>query len=108
MAAKLVKHRELKNIGYELFIGALSILSILNLILGQLYKDPNLDDVLYIMNAIMTPIFLGDFVLSPLYDGVEIDLLLARLWLGRPAVKLTLSAIQDPACLPALARDSPL
>ena len=28
MAAKVAKHRELKGIGYELFIGALSILSI--------------------------------------------------------------------------------
>ena len=61
MAAKVVKNRELKNIGYELFIGALSILSILNMILGLIYRDPNLDEVLYIMNIIMTPIFLGDF-----------------------------------------------
>ena len=61
MAAKVVKNRELKNIGYELFIGALSILSILNMILGLIYRDPNLDEVLYIMTAIMTPIFLGDF-----------------------------------------------
>ena len=61
MPAKLAKNRELKSIGYELFIGALSILSIFNLILELVYKDPNLDQVLAIMTAIMTPIFLGDF-----------------------------------------------
>ena len=38
MAAKVVKNRELKNIGYEMFIGALSILSILNL-RGLIYRD---------------------------------------------------------------------
>ena len=61
MAAKAEK-RELKGIGYELFIGALSILSIVNLILLSVTRDPNLDTVLEIMNAIMFPIFLGDFL----------------------------------------------
>lgn len=62
-AAETAKHRELKGIGYELFIGALSILSILNLILlAVIRNDPNLDTVLMIMNAIMFPIFLGDFL----------------------------------------------
>lgn len=55
--------RELKNIGYELFIGALSVLSIYNLIL--LYVVPTSEDtqtLLYLMDALMTPIFLGDFI----------------------------------------------
>jgi voltage-gated potassium channel Kch len=56
------KGKELKNIGYELFIGGLSILSILNLVLLWLFvKNEDIQMVLYIMNAIMTPIFLGDF-----------------------------------------------
>ena len=63
MAAKVAKNRELKGIGYELFIGALSILSIANLILLLVVRnDPNLDTVLQTMNAIMFPIFLGDFL----------------------------------------------
>ena len=62
MAAKAPKQRELKGIGYELFIGALSILSIVNLILLYVASDPSLDTVLQIMNAIMFPIFLGDFL----------------------------------------------
>ncbi|MBE2238260.1 MAG: ion transporter [Caldilineaceae bacterium] len=63
MKAKTAKHRELKSIGYELFIGALSILSIVNLVLMYAFvKDQNLQYVLLIMNAIMTPIFLGDFI----------------------------------------------
>ena len=63
MKAKTAKRRELKGIGYELFIGALSILSIANLVLMYIFaKDQNLQYVLAIMNAIMTPIFLGDFI----------------------------------------------
>ena len=61
MSARPGSKRELKNIGYELFIGALSILSIINLIWIFFANDPNLQTVLGVMNAIMTPIFLGDF-----------------------------------------------
>jgi hypothetical protein len=63
MAEKVVKHRELKGIGYELFIGALSILSIFNLLLMLVLRDDgSLETVLMIINAIMFPIFLGDFL----------------------------------------------
>jgi voltage-gated potassium channel Kch len=63
MTAKLAKKRELKGIGYELFIGALSILSIANLIMMLVLRDDgSLETVLQIMNAIMFPIFLGDFL----------------------------------------------
>jgi voltage-gated potassium channel len=63
VAAKVVKNRELKGIGYELFIGALSILSITNLILMLVFvDDPSLETVLQVINAIMFPIFLGDFL----------------------------------------------
>lgn len=62
MSPKTSKNRELKAIGYELFIGALSILSILNLILLVVTPDPDLDTVLQIINAVMFPIFLGDFI----------------------------------------------
>ena len=34
MAQKAQDPKELKNIGYEVFIGALSILSIVNMVLG--------------------------------------------------------------------------
>jgi voltage-gated potassium channel len=53
--------QELKAIGYELFIGALSVLSIVNMALLLFVKSESLEYVIYIMNAIMTPIFLGDF-----------------------------------------------
>ena len=56
------KDLKIKNIGYELFIGGLSILSIYNLIALWLFvTNENIRMVLDIMNAIMTPIFLGDF-----------------------------------------------
>jgi voltage-gated potassium channel Kch len=63
MAAPKALKRELKNIGYELFIGAISILSIVNLVMLAVFvSDPDIQMVLYIINGIMTPIFLGDFV----------------------------------------------
>jgi voltage-gated potassium channel len=62
MPAKPTQHRELKPIGYELFIGALSVLSIANLVFMVVFKDQNLDTVVAIINAVMFPIFLADFL----------------------------------------------
>jgi voltage-gated potassium channel Kch len=63
MARTKSESRELKNIGYEMFIGALSILSILNLVLSYFFRDnQNLQYVVLIMNAFFMPIFLGDFL----------------------------------------------
>jgi hypothetical protein len=53
--------KELKNTGYEIFIGILSILSIFNLVLLYAIQDPGLDTVLWVMNAILSGIFLIDF-----------------------------------------------
>lgn len=52
----------LRNPGYEIFIGLLSILSIVNLILMLLVKDQTLQIVLAIMNIPITIIFMIDFV----------------------------------------------
>ncbi len=62
MPSKPQKNAELKPIGYELFIGALSILSILNMVLLLLVRNESLEYVISIMNAIMMPIFLSDFL----------------------------------------------
>ncbi len=53
---------ELKDTGYELFIGALSILSILNLVFIRVFRDDNLEDVLFVMNALLSVIFFVDFL----------------------------------------------
>lgn len=55
------KRSELKSTGYEIFIGILSILSILNLVLALLFREPSLDTVLSVMNALFSLIFLIDF-----------------------------------------------
>lgn len=63
MAKAAAPKRELRNIGYELFIGALSVLSIVNLVLLFVYPlNEDVQEVLWVMNALMTPIFLGDFL----------------------------------------------
>jgi voltage-gated potassium channel len=61
MAATRDKNQELKPIGYELFIGALSVLSIFNLLFLYFVNDPHIANVIYIINGFMMPIFLGDF-----------------------------------------------
>ncbi len=62
MSPEAKQPKELKNIGYEVFIGLLSILSILNLILSAWYRNnPALQYVVLTMNAIFMPIFLADF-----------------------------------------------
>jgi len=53
---------ELKNIGYEIFIGILSVLSILNIVLLRLADDPDIDNILRIMNGLFSGIFLIDFM----------------------------------------------
>ena len=55
------RDEELKSTGYEIFIGFLSILSILNVALIYLADDPNLDTVIYALNGLFSVIFLGDF-----------------------------------------------
>lgn len=52
---------ELKNPGYEIFVGVLSILSIVNIVLLYAVEDPNLDSVLHVMNVLLSVIFLADF-----------------------------------------------
>ena len=53
---------ELKNTNYELFVGALSVLSIANLFLYYFVDDPNVAEVLFIMDGILSLIFLTDFL----------------------------------------------
>jgi voltage-gated potassium channel Kch len=56
------RRTELKNIGYEIFIGALSVLSIVNLVLVYAVVDEeSLQEVLWVMNALFSIIFLADF-----------------------------------------------
>lgn len=54
--------RELKSPGYEIFIAALSILSIANLVLALVVKDAALDAVLSAMNAGLSVILFIDFL----------------------------------------------
>ncbi len=52
---------EMKSTGYEIFIGILSILSIVNLLLVLVLREESLDTVLGAMNALFSLIFLIDF-----------------------------------------------
>lgn len=54
--------QELKNTTYELFIGALSILSIFNLIIAILLPDSYLAQVVLVMDIFLSAIFLADFL----------------------------------------------
>jgi voltage-gated potassium channel len=52
---------EMKNEGYEIFIASLAILSIVNLVLLYVIPVPDMRNILFVMNALLTIVFLGDF-----------------------------------------------
>lgn len=56
-----MQRKELKSTGYEIFIGALSLLSIVNLGLIIVTDSKDLSTILKVMNAIFSVIFLADF-----------------------------------------------
>lgn len=56
------KSNELKNTSYELFIGALSLLSIINLALYYFISDDNISTVVLIIDSLLSVIFLTDFL----------------------------------------------
>jgi hypothetical protein len=58
----MAEKKELKSLGYEIFIGVLSILSIFNLVLALFIPDPDITQVLNIMNWLFSIIFIGDFI----------------------------------------------
>jgi voltage-gated potassium channel len=57
-----MRSSELKDTNYELFIGALSLLSIFNLVLVLLVPDTLAAQVVAIMDGFLSVIFLGDFL----------------------------------------------
>ena len=64
-AARVARRRErheLKDVGYELFVAAVSVLSIVNLLLMYVVTDQSLDTVLLVMNIILTTILFVDFL----------------------------------------------
>lgn len=87
MPAKPAQHRELKPIGYELFIGALSVLSIANLLFMLIFKDDSLDTVVAIISTVMFPIFLADF--------------LYRFFTAEDRSRYSSGALAGPTCSPA-------
>lgn len=54
--------KELKNTGYEIFVGILSILSIVNILMIRVADDPNIETVIIAMNGLLSVVFLADFV----------------------------------------------
>ncbi len=61
MAEAARKSSELKGIGYEIFIGTLSVLSLVNIVLTYASGDQALVNVLRTMDALLSFIFLIDF-----------------------------------------------
>jgi voltage-gated potassium channel len=52
---------ELKRASYEIFVGALSVLSIVNLVLVYAINDDNLSTVLLWVNVLLSVVFMIDF-----------------------------------------------
>ena len=57
-----IKRREQLDFGYELFIAAVSILSVFNMLLAYIPGvDQDAINVVYIINAVLTLLFIYDF-----------------------------------------------
>ncbi len=94
------ERHELKDVGYEIFVGAVSVLSILNLVLMYVVEDESLDTVLLVMNVVLTVILFIDFVYRLVTAPSRVGLLLPPVRLGRPAGQPALARAEDPARLP--------
>jgi voltage-gated potassium channel len=53
---------ELGNTGYEIFIGALSVLSLINIVLVSVLRDDATRQVVYALDALLSIVFLLDFL----------------------------------------------
>lgn len=59
-----IKRREELDLGYEIFIAAISVLSVINMLLIDIPGvDPDAVNVVYIINAVLTLLFIYDFSL---------------------------------------------
>jgi voltage-gated potassium channel len=54
-------HGELGSTGYEIFVGSLSILSLVNLVLVLALRDPATQTVVRIVDVLLSIVFLADF-----------------------------------------------
>ena len=59
-----IERREELDLGYEIFIAAISVLSVINMVLIDVPGvDPDAVNVVYIINAVLTLLFIYDFIL---------------------------------------------
>ena len=94
------ERHELKDVGYEIFVAAVSVLSIVNLVLMYVVSDQSLDTVLLVMNVLLTVILFVDFVYRLVTAPSRSGLLLPSVRLGRPPGEPAVPAAEDPAGLP--------
>jgi voltage-gated potassium channel len=62
MAADESSHSELSNTGYEIFVGALSVLSLVNIVLLSLLRDEGSANRRHAIDVLMSVVFLIDFL----------------------------------------------
>ena len=92
--------KELKNTGYEIFIGILSILSMVNIVMMYAADDPNLDTVIEAMNVLLSIVFLADFTYRLLTAASKSGYFFRAVRLGRSARQPAAPAGQDSSGLP--------
>lgn len=62
MSADASSRGELGNTGYELFVGALSVLSLVNIVLTSVLRDDATRQVVYVLDGLLSIVFLLDFL----------------------------------------------
>ena len=94
--------QELKNPGYEIFVGILSILSIFNIILIYAVRDPNLDTVIDAMNWLLSIVFLADFTYRLGTGIIVVGVGIFTGYLANPLPR----PVEDPDATPLPSTDS--
>ncbi|MGH8825632.1 MAG: ion transporter [Jiangellaceae bacterium] len=69
---------ELGNTGYELFVGALSVLSLVNLVLISVLRQPAMQNVVHVLDVVLSIVFLIDFLVRLRPAPSRSDYLLRR------------------------------
>jgi voltage-gated potassium channel len=62
MSSNASPRSELGNTGYEIFVGALSVLSLVNIALLALLRSEATQQVVYVLDAVLSAVFLVDFL----------------------------------------------
>ena len=96
MPADESSRTELGNTGYELFVAALSVLSLVNIVLVSLLRDEALQTVVRVIDILLSVVFLIDFLARLRRAPSRADYVFRQFGWADLLAQSAVSAVQDP------------